>query len=83
MVNDCMEIFIDYFTPYSCSFDEALENIEKVLKCCEQYHLSINIEKCHIMLSEGIVLGNSISTARIQVDPAKINVITSIPILGM
>ena len=31
MVNDCMEAFIDDFTPYGESFDEALEKLEKVL----------------------------------------------------
>ena len=29
MVNDCMEVFMDGFTPYGNSFDEALENLEK------------------------------------------------------
>ena len=35
MVNNCMEVYMDEFTPYDDSFDEALENLEKVLKCCE------------------------------------------------
>ena len=29
MVNDCMEVFMDDFTPYGNSFDEALENLKK------------------------------------------------------
>jgi hypothetical protein len=32
MLNDSMEIFMDDFTPYGVSFQEALENLEKVLK---------------------------------------------------
>ena len=68
------------FTPYESSFDEALENMEKVLKRCEQTHLSLSTEKCHMMMSEGIVLGNFISVAGIQVDPSKIKVILNIPI---
>ena len=36
-----------------------------------------------MMMSEGIVLGNFISAAAIQVDPAKIMVIANIPTLGM
>jgi len=34
MVNDCMEIFMDDCTPYGIDFDEALDNMEKVLKIC-------------------------------------------------
>jgi hypothetical protein len=79
MVNDCMEIFMDDFTPYGTYFDEALANLEKVLKRCIQYHLSLSIETCHMMMSEGVVLGHFISYAGIQVDPAKIQVILDIP----
>jgi hypothetical protein len=32
MINDSMEIFMDDFTPYGVSFEEALHNLEKVLK---------------------------------------------------
>ena len=35
MVNYCMEVFMDDSSPYGDSFDEALENLEKVLKKCE------------------------------------------------
>ena len=52
MVNDCMEIFMDDFTLYGSSFDEALRNLEKNLEHCEQTHLSLSIEKCHMMMSE-------------------------------
>ena len=31
MINDSMEIFMDDFTPYGVSFEEALQNLEKVL----------------------------------------------------
>ena len=82
MVNEYMEIFMDDFTPYGSSFDEALENQEKVVKHCEQTHLSLGTKKYHMMMSEGIVLRNSISTTGIQVDPAKIKVIMNIPIPG-
>jgi hypothetical protein len=79
MVNDCMEIFMDEFTPYGTDFNEALANLEKVLKIWIQSHLSLSIEKFHMMMSEGVVLGHFISYAGIQVDPAKIQVILDIP----
>ena len=64
-----MEIFMDDFTPYVKDFEEALENLKKVLTRCEQTQLSLSTEKCHMMMSEGVVLGNFISVDGIQVDP--------------
>jgi hypothetical protein len=79
MLNDSMEIFMDDFTPYGVSFQEALQNLEKVLKRCIQAQLSLSIEKCHMMMSEGIVPGHFISSQGIQVDPSKIQVIKDLP----
>jgi hypothetical protein len=79
MLNDSMEIFMDDFTPYGVSFQEALQNLEKVLKRCIQAQLSLSTEKCHMMMSEGIVLGHFISSQGIQVDPSKIQVIKDLP----
>jgi hypothetical protein len=61
MINDSMEIFMDDFTPYGVSFEEALQNLEKVLNQCIQAHLSLITEKCHMIMSEGMVLGHFIS----------------------
>ena len=66
------------FTSYGSSFDEDLRILEKYLERCEQTHLSSSTEKCHMMMSEGIVLGNFISVAGIQVDPTEIKVIANI-----
>jgi hypothetical protein len=79
MLNDSIEIFMDDFTPYGVSFQEALQNLEKILKRCIQSHLSLSTKKCHMMMSEGIVLGHFISSQGIQVDPSKIKVIKDIP----
>lgn len=56
---------MDDFTPYGNSFEEALDNLEKVLKRCKQTHLSLSIEKCHMMMQEGIVLVHFVSAAGI------------------
>lgn len=72
LVNDSVEIYMDDFTPYGYSFEESLENLEKVLKRCKQTHVSLNIVKFHMMMEEGIVLGHLLSTARIRVDPTKV-----------
>jgi hypothetical protein len=79
MLNDSMEIFMDDFTPYGVSFQKALQNLEKVIKRCIQAQLSLSTEKCHMMMSEGIVLEHFISSQGIQVDPSKIQVIKDLP----
>eukprot|EP00253_Pinus_taeda_P017050 PITA_17050 len=80
MVNDSLEIFMDDFTPYGTAFEDALQNLEKVLKRCIEAHLALSTEKCHMMMNEGIVLGHYVSLLGIQVDPAKIHVILTLPI---
>lgn len=70
---------MDDFTPYGDSFEQCLENLEKVLKRCKQTHVSLSIIKCHMMMKEGIVLGHLLSVIGIQVDPAKVEVILNFP----
>ena len=70
---------MDDFNPYGNSFEEGLENLEKVLKICEQMHVSLSTVKCH-MMREGVVLGHMLSVDRIQVDPAKVEVILHFPV---
>jgi hypothetical protein len=51
---------MDDFTPHGDTFDMALDNLGKVLKHCKQTHLSLSIEKLHMMMDEGVVLGHYI-----------------------
>ncbi|GJS94823.1 reverse transcriptase domain-containing protein [Tanacetum coccineum] len=46
---------------------------------CKDAHLVLNWEKCHVMVKEGIVLGHKVSSAALEVDKAKINVISKLP----
>nr|GEW88771.1 DNA-directed DNA polymerase [Tanacetum cinerariifolium] len=52
---------------------------EKMLKRCEDTNLCLNWEKSHFMVKEGIVLGHKISKDGIEVDKAKVEVITKLP----
>ncbi|RDY12398.1 Retrovirus-related Pol polyprotein, partial [Mucuna pruriens] len=79
LLQDCMEVFMDDFTLYAESFDACLNNLSKVLKRCTDTNLVLNFEKCHFMVTEGIVLGHLVSNRGIEVDKAKIDVITSLP----
>jgi hypothetical protein len=70
---------MDDFTPYGNDFDQALSNLEKVLERCIATRLCLSHEKCHMMMTEGVVLGNYISADGIRVDPTKIEVILNLP----
>ncbi|RDX95558.1 Retrovirus-related Pol polyprotein, partial [Mucuna pruriens] len=64
---------------YVDSFDACLENLSKVLTRCIDTNLVFNFEKCHFMVTEGIVLGHLVSNRGIKVDKSKIDIITSLP----
>nr|GEV11654.1 reverse transcriptase domain-containing protein [Tanacetum cinerariifolium] len=46
---------------------------------CKDAHLVLNWENFHFMVKEGIVLGHKVSSAGLEVDKAKINVILKLP----
>jgi hypothetical protein len=79
MVERFLEIFMDDFSVFGDSFDDCLTNLEKVLNRCEQKNLVLNWEKCHFMVTNGIVLGHIVSSKRIEVDKSKIELIANLP----
>ena len=79
MVERTIEVFMDDFSIVGLSFDDCLENLRVVLRRCEETNLVLNLEKCHFMVREGIVLGHKISARGIEVDIAKVEVIEKLP----
>nr|GEZ87814.1 DNA-directed DNA polymerase [Tanacetum cinerariifolium] len=79
MIEQTMEVFMDDFSVFENSFSTCLTNLEKMLKRCEDTKLALNWEKSHFMVKEGIVLGHKISKKGIEVDKAKIEVISKLP----
>ena len=75
---EVMDIFMDDFTMYGSSFENFLYNLGTVLHRCKDKNLALNWEKCHFMVKEGIVLEHKISTARLEVDKAKVSIIKSL-----
>uniref|UniRef100_Q53JA0 Retrotransposon protein, putative, Ty3-gypsy subclass n=3 Tax=Oryza sativa subsp. japonica TaxID=39947 RepID=Q53JA0_ORYSJ len=71
MIEHIMEVFMDDFSVYGKSFDQCLENFDRVLQRCQEKDLVLNWEKCHFMVREGIVLGHQISKRGVEVDRAK------------
>ena len=74
-----MEVYMDDITVYRGSFEECLINLEIVLYRCIEKNLVLNWEKCHFMVNQGIVLGHIISNRGIEVDKAKIELISKLP----
>ena len=75
LVEEVMEIFMDDFTVYGSSFEHCLNNLETVLQRCKDKQLALNWEKCHFMVTEGIVLGHKIFNTGLEVDQSKVSII--------
>nr|GEW21054.1 reverse transcriptase domain-containing protein [Tanacetum cinerariifolium] len=58
MVEKTMEVFMDDFSVFGNSFENCLSRLDKMLQLCEDTNLSLNWEKNHFMVKEGIVLGH-------------------------
>jgi len=74
MIENIMEIFMDDLSIYGKTFDDCLENLDKVFQMCEEKHLVLNWENIIFMVREEIVLGHLVSERGIEVDKAKIEV---------
>ncbi|WCJ22553.1 Gag-Pol polyprotein [Euphorbia peplus] len=80
MIEKTVEIFMDDFSVYGKSFEGCLKNLEAVLVRCKETNLVLNWEKCHFMVTEGVVLGHKISERGIEVDKAKVEVIEKLAV---
>nr|GEX88299.1 reverse transcriptase domain-containing protein [Tanacetum cinerariifolium] len=79
MAGKTMEVFIDDFSVFRNSFENCLSHLDKMLQRCEDTNLSLNWEKSHFMVKDGIVIGHKISKNRTEVDRAKVDVIAKLP----
>ena len=51
-LDNIMEVFMDDYSVCGQSFEEWLENLERVLERCVKVILVLNWEKCHFMVQE-------------------------------
>ncbi|XP_028754138.1 uncharacterized protein LOC114713635 [Neltuma alba] len=79
MIEEKMKVFMDDFSVFGESFDSCSLNLEMVLKRCEETYLRLNWEKCHFMVTKGIVLCHKVSKKGLEVDKAKTSVIEQLP----
>ncbi|KAH9686903.1 hypothetical protein KPL70_014565 [Citrus sinensis] len=79
MVERFLEVFMDDFSVFGDSFDQCLHHLTLVLQRCIEKNLVLNWEKSHFMVKQGIVLGHIISRKGIEVDKAKVDLISNLP----
>nr|GFA88069.1 reverse transcriptase domain-containing protein [Tanacetum cinerariifolium] len=79
MIEKTMEVFMDDFFVFGNSFQSCLSYLERMLKRCEDTNLCLNWETNHFMVKEGVVPSHKISKQGIEVDKAKVDVITKLP----
>lgn len=78
-IEKIIEVFMDDFSVFGDSFDACLSNLELILQRCVETKLVLNWEKCHFMVTQGIVLGHIISAKGIEVDKAKVDLVRHLP----
>ena len=61
MIEHILEIFMDDFSFFRDSYKGCLENLRSVLERCHEKNLVLNWDKCHFMVTQGIVLGHNLS----------------------
>ena len=77
MVGEFLKIFMDDFSIFGDSFDTYLDNLTRILERCIEKRLILSWEKSHFMVKEGIVLGHIVSKRGIEVDKAKVQLISN------
>ncbi|CAM8917282.1 unnamed protein product [Rhodiola kirilowii] len=83
MIGTFIKVFMDDFTIYGKTFDACLNNLSTVLTRCVSMNLVLNYEKCHFMVTHGVVLGHVVSQEGIEVDKAKVDLIMTLPYPSM
>ncbi|GJY55211.1 reverse transcriptase domain-containing protein [Tanacetum coccineum] len=78
MIVESIKVFMDNLSIFRNSFDNCLNNLDKMLQRGKDAHLFLNREKCHFMVKERIMLGHKVSEASLEVDKAKIDVISKL-----
>ncbi|GKB03741.1 reverse transcriptase domain-containing protein [Tanacetum coccineum] len=78
-IEEYVKVFMDDFSVFGNSFDHFLNNLDKMLQRCKDANLVLNWDKCHFMVKEGIMLGHKVFGAGLEVDKAKIDIISKLP----
>ena len=77
-IGDFMKLFLDDFSVYS----DIISHLVKLRKCfekCREYGISLNPEKCLLLVFSGIILGHIVSKEGKFPDPKKIEAVENMP----
>ncbi|GJW32670.1 reverse transcriptase domain-containing protein [Tanacetum coccineum] len=83
MIEEFVEVFMKDFSVFGNSFDNCPKNLDKMLQRCKDANLVLKCKKCHFMVKEGILLRHKVSGAVLEVDKAKIDIISKLSPLLM
>ena len=72
LVKKVVEVFMKFFSMFGDSFESCLHHLELLYHRCEEKCMFLNWEKCHFMVSQGMVLDHIVSSRVIEVDKSKI-----------
>ena len=79
MIEHILEIFMDDFSVFGDSYKGCLENFKENTEEMSREKLVLNWEKCHFMVTQGIMLGHIVLREGIEVDKAKVELISNLP----
>lgn len=71
--------YLDDIVIVSCSFEEHVLNLERVLDTLRSANLTINLEKCQFFRNQLNYLGYVIDSKGLRTDPAKVQAIVAYP----
>lgn len=77
-IGDFMKLFLDDFSVYS-DITSHLVNLRLYFEKCREYSISLNPEKCFLLVYSGIILGHVVSKEGKFPDPKKLEVIENMP----
>ena len=71
-------IYLDDITVYSQFDEEHLKHLKQTFLKCRKFGLSLNPNKSHFVVQEGMLLGHLVSADGIRIDPERVKVILKI-----
>ena len=79
MVERFLKVFMVNFFVFVDSFNQCLYHLTIILQRCIQKNFILNWEKCHFIVKYGMVLDHIISNKGIEIEKAKLNLISNLP----
>jgi len=72
-------VYLDDVIVIGRTFQEQLDNLQKVFQRLREAHLKLNPKKCHLFRKEVRYLGHIVSSSGVTTDPEKLESIKSWP----